>query len=246
MRVSIRWVDRSCPDVAASVLLGVDHSLQRFRIRCSQMHVATDMPYVTQIISSLTVHVSVARRGSEIATDRSGFSRPPRATGRFSTKGNTCLSKMVENIISRYLPLHPIGCCVRGGIPETAAPRVSADRIANGRVVIKVPKGRLQGRSHWLLIRITSDSTLERSYLPCAIRARIIEIVRADPTFCAFLSALDAAAASTHRAANRHERFPLTTSRSAVGLNFHSMANLRGNSATCGPALSTAGTLRDP
>jgi hypothetical protein len=66
----------------------VDHSLQRFRIRCSQMHVATDMPYVTQIISSLTVHgVEVAREtSSEIATDRSGFSRPPRTPGRFSTK----------------------------------------------------------------------------------------------------------------------------------------------------------------
>jgi hypothetical protein len=34
--IMLRWVDRSCPDVAASVLLGVDHSLQRFRIRCSQ------------------------------------------------------------------------------------------------------------------------------------------------------------------------------------------------------------------
>jgi hypothetical protein len=75
------------------------------------MHVATDMPYVTQIISSLTVHgVEVAREtSSEIATDRSGFSRPPR-TPQAASARSVPVSKMVENIISRYLPLSGIGC----------------------------------------------------------------------------------------------------------------------------------------
>jgi hypothetical protein len=60
--------------------LGVDHSLQRFRIRFAQMHVATHALRTWQVITSLTVHgVEVAREtSSEIATDRSGFSRPPR------------------------------------------------------------------------------------------------------------------------------------------------------------------------
>jgi hypothetical protein len=96
----------------ASVLLGVDHSLQRFRIRCSQMHVATDMPYVTQIISSLTVHgVEVAREtSSEIATDRSGFSRPPRTPQAASARSVPCLKDGREHYLAIPAATSGIGC----------------------------------------------------------------------------------------------------------------------------------------